>query len=105
MQFIGRLSLALATSVHVCDVGSHCTAAISADVSAARSPLHIAFHPLPAMFGWAPAPDKGGLACVACPASTNFRNRPTVTSYASSRKSPTVAPWLALGYIPSPDTS
>src|SRR5512147_1357315 len=43
------------------------------------------------MFACAPAFCAGGLACVPRPAFTNARNRPTVTSYLSRRKSLTVA--------------
>ena len=108
MQFIGRLSLAPGVSVHDPLVALHFTAATSAAVFAARFVFQAASQPpWPAMplSVRAPAPVDGGFACTPMPALTNCRNRPTVTSYVSNRKSLTVAGFVMSVYWLSVPTS
>src|ERR1041384_2969132 len=105
MQFIGRCSLAAGVSVHVWKVGSHLIAAASATVFAARFAFQATSQPLAGIFTCAPSPGSGGNACVPLPAFTNARNRPTDTSYLSSRKLLIVAGKLVFPEEESPARS
>jgi hypothetical protein len=58
----------------------HLIAAIRSSALATSWEFHAGFQPLPATRGCAPAPAAGAVLDVPCPASTNARNRPTVTS-------------------------
>ena len=70
---------------------SHFRVFFRAGVSTARFAFQLAAsQPVP-IIRFPPDPFKGGFACVPYPVSTNFRNRPTVISYRSSRKLDTVA--------------
>src|ERR1041384_2042840 len=106
MQLIGRFSVAPAVSVHVLYVAtSHFNAATNAALSGTRFTFHAALQPLPVTPACRPEPSVGGIACVPIPASTNLRNRPTVTSYLSRRKSPTVAGEVVVPDCESPARS
>src|ERR1043166_1279942 len=99
MQFIGRLSFTLAVSVQVWDGASQLSAATSASLLAARFAFHATSHPLPGIRACAPQPAAGAVLDVPMPAFTNPRNRPTVTSYVSRRKSLTSAGAVLFGYL------
>jgi len=93
---MGRASFAPGASVQAGYAGLHARPARRSAIVGASPALKLGSQPLDAILGCAPAPGAGGLACVPCPAATNARKRPTVTSYTSSSKLLTVA-----GYVPS----
>src|SRR4051812_10847287 len=88
-SLIGRRSFAPGVSVHV--AFERASDARSAVRSAGKSVFHPELQPEPASFGFAPTPAAGGAACVAPPAVTNARMRPTVTSNLSRWKGEIVA--------------
>jgi hypothetical protein len=100
---IGNVSFAPGVSVHVAAMGfereSHTSAERNATASDGKDESQEEFHPLLAIKGCAPAPALGfddGYA------STNFRKRPTVISYASSKNGETVAECTGVAIPVSP---
>jgi hypothetical protein len=63
---------------------------LNAACVAGRFAFHALYQPELGTFGFAPAPSPGALAVLLTYASTNLRNRPTVTSYLSKAKADTV---------------